>query len=152
MNRRNISCTQFDGGDGKAGSIRMEKPPTTKEGGLYSMQANRNHTAPVQFITIAHELAHLFLGHLGSDRKLNIPERPRPDHAKEELEAESVAYLVCGRNGVESKPQAYLTHFVESNTPVDSLDLYQVMRAAGQIETLLGLASLTRYQKPNSSA
>ncbi|WP_038171287.1 ImmA/IrrE family metallo-endopeptidase [Verrucomicrobium sp. BvORR106] len=152
MNRRNIDCTFFDGGDGNAGSIRVEKAPTTKEGGLYSMQLNRNHNAPVQFVTIAHELAHLFLGHLGPDRKLNIPERPRPDHAKEELEAESVAYLVCGRNGVESKSQAYLTHFVEANTTVDSLDLYQVMRAAGQIETLLGLASHTRYQKPNTLA
>ena len=41
----------------------------------------------------------------GENKKLNIPERPRPAHAQEELEAESVAYLVCARNGVESKSQ-----------------------------------------------
>ena len=65
-----------------------------------------------------------------------------------ELEAESVAYLVCARNGVESKSQTYLAHYVAHNTTVESLDLYQVMRAAGQIETLLGLTSHTHYDKP----
>ncbi len=148
MARRNIACACFDGGDANAGSIRVVNRATKEEDASYSMQVNRNHSAPVQFVTIAHELAHLFLGHLGPDKNLNIPERPRPDHVQEELEAESVAYLVCARNGVESKSQTYLTKFVEKNTTVEKLDIYQVMRAAGQIETLLGLSSHTRYEKP----
>lgn len=148
MSRKNITCAHFDGGDAKAGSIRVVKAATQKEAGWYSMQVNRNHTAPVQFVTIAHELAHLFLGHLGPDKKLNIPERPRPKHAQEELEAESVAYLLCARNGVKSKSQTYLTNFVEANTTIETLDLYQVMRATGQVETLLGLSSHTRYASP----
>lgn len=151
MGRRQIACDYFDGGDGKAGSIRVLKTSTPKEGGCYGMQLNRNHSVPVQFVTIAHELAHLFLGHLGPDKKLNIPERPRPAHAQEELEAESVAYLVCARNGVESKSESYLTDFVKANTTIETLDLYQVMRAAGQIETLLGLSSHTRYAPPPGS-
>jgi hypothetical protein len=152
MERKHIECLYFDGGDGKAGSIRVMKRPTPKESGSYRMQLNRNHSAAVQFVTIAHELAHLFLGHLGPDKALNIPERPRPDHAQEELEAESVAYLVCARNGVESKSQAYLTEFVKEHTTIEALDLYQVMRATGQIETLLGLASHTRYDRPKRNA
>jgi len=88
----------------------------------------------------------LFLGHLGVDKTLNIPERAQPKHAQRELEAESVAYLVCSRNGVESKSQTYLTEFVDKNTDIAALDLYQVVRAAGQIETLLGLTSHTRYE------
>jgi 5-methylcytosine-specific restriction enzyme B len=151
MSRRNITCTHFDGGDAKAGSIRVMKAATPKEGGWYSMQVNRNHAATVQFVTIAHELAHLFVGHLGPDKKLNIPEHPRPAHAQEELEAESVAYLVCARNGVESKSQTYLANFVKANTTIETLDLYQVMRAAGQVETLLGLTSHTRYAPPPGS-
>jgi hypothetical protein len=55
---------------------------------------------------------------------------------------------VCARNGVESKSQTYLTNYVQQHTKVEDLDLYQVMRAAGQIETLLGLVSHTRYEKP----
>lgn len=151
MGRKQIVCAYFDGGDAKAGSIRVLKSATPKEGGSYGMQLNRNHSAPVQFVTIAHELAHLFLGHLGPDKKLNIPERRRPDHAQEELEAESVAYLVCARNGVESKSQTYLTEFVGKHTSIEILDLYQVMRAAGHIESLLGLTSHTRYASPPGS-
>ncbi len=150
MQRRNITCANFDGGVAKAGSICVVKAATPKEGGCYSMQVNRNHGAAVQFVTIAHELAHLFLGHLGPDKMLNIPARPRPDHAQEELEAESVAYLVCARNGVESKSKTYLTDFVKANTTIGNFDLYQIMRAAGQIETLLGLTSHTTYQKRQS--
>ena len=146
MGRKHIECVYFDGGDAKAGSIRLlKREPPPKETGWYEMQLNRNHTAASQFVTIAHELAHLFLGHLGPDKPLNIPERPRPNYTQRELEAESVAYLVCARNGVKSKSQTYLTRFVANNTTIAALDLYQVMRAAGQIESLLDLTSHTRY-------
>ena len=146
MEKKRIACAFFDGGDNSAGSIRLlGRGPKPDYAGSYQMQVNQNHALAVQFTTIAHELAHLFLGHLGPDRALNIPDRPRPSHAQEELEAESVAYLVCARNGVASKSQTYLTNFVQQNTSIDHLDLYQVMRAAGQIETLLGLTAHTRY-------
>ena len=88
---------------------------------------------------LAHELAHLFLGHLGRDRHLNIPERPSLDHQQKELEAESTAFIVCARNGVECQSQSYLASYVEQDTTTEQLDLYQIMRAAGQVETILGL-------------
>jgi hypothetical protein len=37
---------------------------------------------------------------------------------------------------------------VTDHTTIDSLDLYQVMRAAGQIESLLGLTMNTKYDRP----
>jgi hypothetical protein len=70
------------------------------------------------------------------------------DHPQRELEAESVAYLVCARNGVRSKSETYLTHYVETTTTIDDTDVYQVMRAAGQVEALLGLAAHTKYDRP----
>ncbi|GMW02283.1 MAG: hypothetical protein AMXMBFR84_34190 [Candidatus Hydrogenedentota bacterium] len=145
MKAKHISFESFDAGDGRAGSIHRLTVSGDKKPSEYKVYANRNHTAPVRFVTIAHELAHLFLGHLGQDSYLNIPERPRPNHAQAELEAESVAYLVCTRNGVESKSETYLNDYVKANTTVESLDLYQVMRAAGQIETLLGLTAHMDY-------
>jgi antirestriction protein ArdC len=104
----------------------------------------------VQFVTLAHELGHLFLGHLGPDRKLNVPERPPMNDAQHELEAESVAYLVCARNGITSKSHTYLASYVTNNTTIDNVDLYQVMRAAGQVESLLGLTAHTKYDRPAS--
>lgn len=146
LGKRNIDCAEFDGGDGKAGSIRHHgKTLAEKPLQIYRLQINRNHPVATKFVTLTHELAHLFLGHLGKDTALNIPERPRPNHAQEELEAESVAYLVCARNGVSSQSEKYLSNFVETHPTIEDLDLYQVMRAAGQIETILNLTSHTRF-------
>jgi uncharacterized membrane protein len=64
------------------------------------------------------------------------------------LEAESVAYIICERSGVKSKSQTYLSNFVTANTTVDDLDVYQVMRAAGHVETMLGLAAHARFDRP----
>jgi antirestriction protein ArdC len=107
----------------------------------------------VQFTTLAHELGHLFLGHLGKDKALNVPERPNrleANHTQRELEAESVAYLVCARNGVTSRSETYLANYVKQNTTVGEIDLYLVMRAAGQVETLLGLTTPTKYDRPTN--
>ena len=57
---------------------------------------------------------------------------------------------VCARNGVKSKSKTYLSNYVKKNTTVDHIDLYQVMRAAGQVETLLGLTAHTPFDKPTS--
>lgn len=63
---RMIHSEMTDEGDRRAGSIRLVvRPQDPKEYSQYKMSLNRNHQAPVQFVTIAHELAHLFLGHLG---------------------------------------------------------------------------------------
>jgi len=59
------------------------------------------------------------------------------DHAQVELEAESVAFLVCARNEVISKSETYLKDYVKENTTIDHIDIYQVMRAAGQVEPCL---------------
>jgi hypothetical protein len=65
-----------------------------------------------------------------------------------EFEAESVAYIVSARNGVMLNSEAYLSNFVNEDTAVDKIDVYQVMRAAGQVETLLGLTEHTKSKMP----
>jgi hypothetical protein len=82
MNKKNIECIKVDAGDRNAGSIRViyrakepQDPKKPKEVILYQMQVNKNHLPSVQFASIAHELGHLFLGHLGPDKALNVPFR-----------------------------------------------------------------------------
>lgn len=143
--KKNIAWNELDAGDRQAGSIRVVKRPAKpNEPSTYKMEVNKNHDPNVQFSTLAHELAHLFLGHLGRDGYLRIPERPGLTHKQQELEAESTAYIVCARNGVECKSQSYLSNYVQQDTTTEQLDLYQIMRAAGQIETILGLALHTK--------
>jgi hypothetical protein len=72
------------------------------------------------------------------------------DHAQMELEAESVAYLVCARNKAISKSETYLAKYVTGKTALDNIDVYQVMRAAGQVEGLLGVTAHTTYDKPTA--
>lgn len=150
---KNIQWEEFDGGDAKAGWIRVVRradPTTEKDRTVYRMLVNRNHPVAVRFVTLAHELGHLLLGHLGPDKSLNIPKRHPLTHSEQELEAESVAYIVAERNGVQSKSETYLASFVKQATTIDDLDLYQIMRAAGQVETILGLISHTRFELPRS--
>lgn len=152
MKRKNIDCIKVDAGDRRAGAIRVihrpKGPNASKEATLYRMQVNANHFPAVQFATIAHELGHLFLGHLGPDKALNIPRRPPMDHAQMELEAESLSYVVCGRNNVKSKSETYLADYVTSDTTIDHIDIYQIARASGQVETILGLAAHAKFDLP----
>jgi hypothetical protein len=140
IEKKQITCRWVDAGDAKAGLIQVTQRPTDGEGPTYyQMHINQNHAPPVQFATLAHELGHLLLGHLGADKELRILERRGLTRQQQELEAESVAYLVCERNGVRSRSHPYLSHFVDSGTTLDQIDVYGVMRAAGRIESLLGL-------------
>lgn len=84
-------------------------------------------------------MAHLYLGHLGFDKYLKIPDRKKLLLQIKEIEAESVCYIVCNRNGVKPNSEAYLSDYIDENINVGSMDLYAILKAAGQIETLLGL-------------
>jgi hypothetical protein len=145
--KKGIAVRWRDWGDAMAGQVRVERTrtplPKSKTSpaiaGEYRVDLNKNHLPPVQFVTLAHELGHLYLGHLGPDQRLNIPRRELGmTHAQVELEAESVAYLVCQRAGAVSESQTYLSHFLKDGE-LPRLDIYQVMRAAGQVEAVLGL-------------
>jgi hypothetical protein len=149
MTAKNITVNITDYGDGKAGSIQMTMPPKDeKTRGCYKMKVNGNHPPAVRFVTIAHELAHLFLGHQGEDKKWGINDRRRCTDTQRELEAETVAFLVAKRNGVESRSETYLASYVRDNPTMDDLDFYQITRAAGQIETLLCIAAHTQFDTP----
>lgn len=56
-------------------------------------------------------------------------------------------WMVCSRNGVQCDSHTYPANFVAENTTIDNLDVYQIMRAAGQVESLLGLTAHTQYDR-----
>jgi IrrE N-terminal-like domain len=149
LGKKNIHWHDLDAGDARAGWIRCEyRANEIDERSTYKMMVNTNHSPAVQFATLAHEMGHLFLGHLGRDDCLGAPERPPLSQQQEELEAESVAYVVCKRNGITSRSETYLAKSVTTNTTIGHLDVDQVMRAAGHVETLLGLGAQTRVTAP----
>jgi len=120
----------MDSGDAHAGFIKLKPSDDQKLKPDYQLRINRNHSLATQFVTLAHELAHLYLGHLGADAYLKVTDRSRLKHSATELEAESVAYLVSHRRGISAKSQSYL---------------YHLTKAAGQIEDVLGIAAHTLF-------
>jgi hypothetical protein len=147
LDRKKIEMRWVDHGDASAGAIRLVNRAEDDKDTSYLVKLNKNHAPAVQFTTLAHELGHLFLGHIGPNSHLGIPKRRSMTHADVEIEAESVAYLVCERNGVTANSQSYLAHFVDAGVNADSLDLYQVMRAAGQVEGILNLTRHTKFTR-----
>jgi hypothetical protein len=142
LRKKGISTVWLDAGDAVAGSIHVvSRPADLEQPSSYELRINRNHDAPKQFVTIAHELAHLFLCHLGADKHLKIPDRPNRPQGQREVEAENVAWLVAKRNGVQAKSETYLRRFLDK---ASEIEIYPVLRAAGQIEQILGLADYAR--------
>lgn len=151
VGKKYIAWNEVDAGDGSAGSIKVvSRAAESDQPTHYRLSINRNHDHNVKFATVVHELGHLFLGHLGKDKYLNVPERPPLSLAQRELEAESVSFIVCARSGVQSRSESYLAAYVNDDTGLDQIDLYQVMRAAGQVEGLLGLAAHSKFDRPTS--
>ena len=133
-------------GDGRAGHIEIgRRSEDAKVRPQYRIRVNERHDANVRFATLAHELAHLYLGHLGPDKFLGIAKRLPLPHSQKELEAESVSYLVCTRNAVVSESEKYLANYVKTNATIENLDLYVMLKAAGQIEAALDLSEHTRF-------
>ena len=146
LRSQQIYWNWIDAGDNSAGSIGvLSRSDEKKVGNTYRVNINRNHPPATQFATLAHELGHLFLGHLGLDPKMKIPDRSQLKHKQEELEAESVSYIVCERNKVESKSKKYLSNYVDENTTIGHIDIYKVLIAAGRIEALLKLTTSSRF-------
>jgi hypothetical protein len=137
-------------GDGHAGHIATDgltiesQSIDPKKRPSYRIRINARHDANVQFATLVHEMAHLYLGHLGYDGYLRIPDRSFLNHGEREVEAESVSFLVCHRADVQSEAERYLSSFLRTGIPLDQIDVYALMRAAGQIETALGIAARSR--------
>ncbi len=89
-----------------------------------------------RYATFVHELAHLYCGHLGSPNKKWWPDRRGLTKIVVEFEAESVSYLVCARQGIESPSEAYLASYVNNRDKVPPISLECVMKAAGLLETM----------------
>ena len=102
----------------------------------YDLVINAGLSREARYATIVHELAHLYCGHLGTPKVQWWPDRRELSPEIEEFEAESVAYLVCLRCGIDISSEQYLSGFLEENEQVPPISLERVMKAAGLIESM----------------
>lgn len=137
LSRERIALRWFDRGDNHAGYAHMTRQSKDDKTLCdFEIVVNRNHKPATAFVTIMHELAHLFLGHCGGDPKRQVKDRRTNDAVRCEVEAETVAYVIAKRSDVSPRSESYLDAYQGAFA---DLDLHTVMKAANAIEHLLGL-------------
>lgn len=95
-----------------------------------------------RFVTIAHELGHIFCGHLGpclsrsgKEEESGWPDRRSLGMGEKEVEAEAIAYLIASRAGLVTNSAQYIqTHVKHADMKMIDIDL--IVRAAARIERL----------------
>ncbi len=115
----------------------------------YDLLVNSEHTPEEQYATVAHELAHLYCGHLGSPEPKWWPDRTGLEGVASEFEAESIAYMVCARRGIKTSSAEYLASYGHEQVPPISLEL--VMKTAGLIESMTTKRLKPRRDEPSQA-
>ena len=95
------------------------------------------------FKTLLHELAHLFLGHTShdfifnseNDKSKQIELRSIPRRI-EEIEAETVSYLLCSKRGLEGQSIEYIATWFQSEEDFRLFNYSKVIQTADQIERM----------------
>ncbi|WP_078603360.1 RNA-directed DNA polymerase [Streptomyces sp. NRRL S-455] len=110
---------------------------------LFEIEVNRNLPLLDRYATLAHELGHLFCGHLGAgpgetwpDRRAcpSSPEEAQKAHARNEVEAESIAYMVLKRLDPDVQMGDYITgHLSPGRQVPETVALNLTFKAAGLI-------------------
>jgi hypothetical protein len=92
--------------------------------------------APSQFGVLVHEMAHVLLGHLGTDYDHWWPGRFNVDNASAEIEAETVAHIVATRFGLRGSSAAYLSGYVADIAIPQGVSMDLIAKVAGEIERM----------------
>jgi hypothetical protein len=111
---------------------------------------NSHLDEPSRYGVLCHELAHIYLGHLGSDKDHWWPSRSELDSRAVEIEAEAVAYIVTTRLGLKGHSAAYVSRYLTQEGPLpSSVSLDLVAKVASRIEEM-GRRRLSRRRERTS--
>jgi hypothetical protein len=105
----------------------------------FDVLLNRSYSPTEQLATLAHELGHLYCGHLGPDDNPWLldeefwRDRSRLDHDRRELEAESVARVVFKRLDPGNPLPEHLSQYFTIEPDLNDLDLEPILTAAGRV-------------------
>ena len=128
--------------------ISEQKLPKTKAGWVeghigadsappyFRITLNADHVEAARFVTLAHELAHVYCGHLGGHPKRRWPDRSQVPLGTREFEAESAAYLVAKRRNIDGGSERYLSDYLSSHSDIPAIEIELVVKVAHRIESM----------------
>jgi len=102
---------------------------------------NKNQIGLGKLNTLVHELAHLYLGHLGVNKLTNnsgevqlLLSRRNLSLEARELEAESVSFLILNKLGYETRSAEYLADYIKSENTLLEVNYEIIIKTADFIE------------------
>jgi len=151
-----ILYAQSNHGTGSAGYIKRSNGESKQEirtvkktvlvKVLYELVVNSNHSNEIKFATIAHELGHLYCGHLGSANVKWLDDRRGLTENEREFEAECVCWLVCERKGMENPSAKYLNGYLNEGKDIPNISIDAVLKAVGIIESMINIKKYPRKE------
>ena len=92
---------------------------------------------PSRFGILCHEMAHVLLGHLGSDDDRWWPSRSHLGRSTIEIEAETTAHIVTRRLGLEGASAEYISAYLgKDGTVPRGVSFDTIAKVAGKIERM----------------
>ena len=126
-------------------SVRKKyKDLNLKKDASYLIILNKAHSLEEKYSNLALELGHIFCGHLGIDKNAWWSERHSLTPTQEEIEAESVAFLICQRKGLIAGAEKYLCGYLTEDQEIPIFSLNALLQAVNYIEEM----GKSRWDKP----
>lgn len=150
-----IRITRTDDGAASAGSARTRwsggvmnvsrspRSPILSVPVMVDVEINRSLDSSAAYITLAHELGHVYCGHLGTRNSAIWPNRLEVGENAGECEAEAVAYIVGLRLDATVQMPPHLARYLKKGSPVPPIDIEVVTKAAGLVINLYESPALT---------
>jgi len=91
---------------------------------------------PSRYGVLLHELAHIYLGHLGGDKDGWWPSRGNLARRAMEVEAEAVAHIVSLRAGLEGASPRYVSRYLDGDATLKTISLDLIAKVAGRLEEM----------------
>lgn len=134
-----FTVSERNNGWGLAGSIRALRATPQSRVSIadkkFRIQIASRLSSTQKAVTLAHELAHAFCGHLGELPKCWWQARQNLCHSAEEFEAEVTSWIVARRAGLEPRSAEYLVNHVDK-TVLNEISIDAIVRAANRIESM----------------
>jgi len=118
------------------GKDRDGRPKYQEVKVAFDLLVNNALSPEATYVAIAHELGHLYCGHIGTVNKSWWPDRQGLPEGVSEFEAECTAYLVCNRLGLKLPSDSYLYRYLKTNDQIPNISLECVLKSAALIESM----------------